>query len=208
MSETGDERSMPFVVIGVAGGIGSGKSEVAAAFGRLGFVVLDSDTRAKAELDEPEVRDRLVKWWGEGILGQGGNVDRRRVADIVFADEGQRRRLEGLVHPRLRAGRERAIEEARRAGRPGAVIDAPLLFEAGVDRECDALVFVEASRETRFDRVRRSRGWSIEELGRREGAQMGLEEKRRRCGWVIVNETSSRDSLDREVKRVYAEIVE
>lgn len=88
------------------------------------------------------------------------------------------------------------------------VIDAPLLFEAGVDEECDELVFVEASRGVRLERVRVGRGWDEGELDRREGVQMDLEEKRSRCGWVIVNETSSSEILDRAVKRVYAEMVE
>lgn len=196
-----------FLVIGLAGGIGSGKSAVARSFGRLGFVVLDSDAAAKAELDVAEVRDRLVEWCGAGIVGADGRVDRRRVADIIFDDEGERRRLEGLVHPRLKAGRAAAIAAARREGRAGVVIDAPLLFEAGVDAECDELVFVEASRGVRLDRVQRSRGWSEDEFTRREAVQWGLEEKRARCGWVILNESASQELLDREVERVYAEMV-
>ncbi|TVQ81479.1 MAG: dephospho-CoA kinase [Phycisphaeraceae bacterium] len=196
-----------FLVIGLAGGIGSGKSAVARSFGRLGLVVLDSDEAAKAELDVAEVRDQIVAWWGAEILGADGRVDRRRVADIVFADKGELRRLEGLVHPRLRVGRERAIAEARREGRPGAVIDAPLLFEAGVDGECDEVVFVEASRGVRLERVQRSRGWSEDDFARREAVQWGLDEKRARCGWVIVNESASQELLDREVERVYAEMV-
>ncbi len=174
-------------VIGVVGGIGSGKSEVAGALGRLGFRVTDSDAQTRAILRRPEVRSELVGWWGEKILGSDGEVDRAAVARIVFQKDGARRRLEGLVHPLIHAERRALIEQAEREGAPGVVIDAPLLFEAGVDRECDAVIFVEAPWETRAERVRRTRGWSEDELRRREEAQMPLAEKKRRSRFVINN---------------------
>ncbi|TVS02380.1 MAG: dephospho-CoA kinase [Phycisphaerales bacterium] len=173
-------------VIGLAGGIGSGKSTVASAFAELGCLVLDSDAEAKQALQRPEVRDQLVGWWGPGVLDESGAIDRRRVAQIVFADADERRRLEGLIHPLVKKSRREAIGLAR--GKPGVVIDAPLLFEAGLEGECDEVVFVEASRARRLERVLRTRGWDEEEFERREAAQMPLEEKRRRCGFVIVNE--------------------
>lgn len=173
-------------VIGIAGGIGSGKSTVARAFEQLGCLVLDSDEEARRAMERPEVRDELVSWWGPGVLDADGGIDRRRVAQIVFADASERRRLEGLIHPLVKKTRREAIEMA--TGRPGVVIDAPLLFEAGLEGECDEIVFVEASRGVRLARVRRTRGWDEAEFDRREAAQMPLEEKRGRCGFVIVNE--------------------
>jgi dephospho-CoA kinase len=173
-------------VIGLVGGIGAGKSTVARAFEALGCLVIDSDARAKAALDRPDVRNALVSWWGSGVLNGSGRVDRARVASIVFADPAQRARLEALVHPIVRQDRAQMIAEA--AGRVRAVIvDAPLLFEAGVDAECDAVVFVDAPPERRLARVRDTRGWTPEELARREAAQMPLEEKRRRSNFVIDN---------------------
>jgi dephospho-CoA kinase len=175
------------VVLGIAGGIGSGKSRFAAALGRLGCHVIDSDQRAKAALDRPDVRARLVEWWGERVVGAGGAVDRSVVASIIFGDARERARLEALVHPIVRQERAAMIREAALAGARGVVVDAPLLFEAGVDKECDAVVFVDAPLDVRLERVRATRGWSDEELVRRERAQMPVEEKRARCRYVVDN---------------------
>lgn len=188
-------------VIGVVGGIGSGKSEVARALGRMGFVVTDSDAQAREILRRPEVRDELVGWWGAGILGPEGEVDRAAVARIVFGDDGARRRLEELIHPLIHLERAVQIECAEREGAPGVVIDAPLLFEAGVDRECDAVIFVEAPWETRAERVRLTRGWSEDELSRREAAQMPLNEKRRRSRFVV-NNTGSIADVESQVRSI------
>ncbi len=173
------------IVLGLVGGIGAGKSAVARELESRGVLVLDSDTRAKAVLETREAREALVSWWGTGIL-QNGKVDRKRVADIIFADASQRRRLETFVHPKLHEARRVDIEAAARRGVRMIVIDAPLLLEAGVDKECDAVVFVDAPREQRLERVR-SRGWDDAELTRREAAQMPLSEKRARSAFVIEN---------------------
>lgn len=175
------------IVLGLVGGIGAGKSAVAAALGELGCLVIDSDRDARAALDRADVRDALVKWWGSKILTPDGKVDRKAVASIVFADPTQRTRLESLVHPIVRANRKDVIARAAAEGRKGVVIDAPLLFEAQSDRECDAVLFVEAPRAQRLERVK-SRGWDEAELTRRENAQLPLEEKRARSHAVIVND--------------------
>ncbi|MEQ8850395.1 MAG: dephospho-CoA kinase [Phycisphaerales bacterium] len=188
-------------VLGIAGGVGSGKSTVARAFERRGFLVSDSDAQTGAVLRSQEVKDQLRAWWGEGVIGSDGEVDRSAVARIVFASEDERRRLEGLIHPRLHKTRRALIARVGRLGAPGVIIDAPLLFEAGVDAECDAVVFVETPRETRLERVRASRGWDEAELDRREKAQMPLERKRERSDYVIIN-AGHADDLDREVSRV------
>lgn len=175
-------------VIGLAGGIGSGKSHVAREFARRGCLVVDSDAEARAALDRPEVREELVGWWGAGVVGADGKVDRKRVGAIVFGDPEERRRLEALVHPLVRESRARMVERARATGAVGVIVDAPLLFEAGVDRECDAVVFVDAAREVRLARVGAARGWDEAELSRREAAQWPLELKRAKCRFVIANE--------------------
>ncbi|MDX2147034.1 MAG: dephospho-CoA kinase [Planctomycetota bacterium] len=177
-----------FVVVGLTGGIGAGKSAVARALAARGFVVSDSDAEAKAMLDDPEVWEQLVAWWGRDVLGADGRVDRKAVANVVFKDEAQRKRLEAVVHPRLRAGREAVRAQAASRGAAGMVIDAPLLLEAGLEGECDAIVFVDAPREQRLARVRASRGWDEQELSRREAAQLPIEEKKRRSTHVIVND--------------------
>jgi len=178
------------LVIGLAGGVGSGKSEAARALSLKGFLVVDSDKEAKAALDRPEVLGQLVQWWGKGVVGDDGRVDRRAVAAIVFKDPAQRARLEGLVHPIVKADRAALVARARAEGKPGVVVDAPLLFEAGSHTECDAVMFIDSPRAARVERVK-SRGWDEAELDRREKAQIPLEEKRRRSDIVVVNDADA-----------------
>lgn len=194
-------------VIGLVGGIGAGKSTVAGAFGRAGCVVFDSDARAKALLQTEAVRAALVRWWGSRVLGADGQVSRPRVAEIVFADPAERARLEGLVHPILKQERAEVAARAAAEGARGLVVDAPLLLEAGLAGECDAVVFVESTREERLERVRATRGWDEAELSRREAAQWSLERKRAASGWVIRNTgATSEQELDEHARRVLGEI--
>jgi len=204
------DGSVPFrpLIIGLAGGIGSGKSAVAAELGALGAMVIDSDKESRAALDTAPVREELVKWWGARVVGPDGRVDRSAVAEIVFSDPAERARLESLVHPIVKSTRAQILERAVTEGKRLAVIDAPLLFEAGVDRECDTVVFVDTPEPLRLARVQASRGWDAGELARRENAQLPLEAKRQRADDVVVNDASRevlagrvRDLLDRIQRR-------
>jgi dephospho-CoA kinase len=194
------------VVIGLAGAIGAGKTRVAQEFGRLGAVVIDSDAEAKRMLDHPDIREKLRGWWGERVIGTDGRIDRSEVARVIFSDPAQRRRLEALIHPLVKEHRAGVIARAQRDGAAAVVVDAPLLFEAGVDAECDAIVFVDAPREARLARVRASRGWTAEELSRRESQQMDAEEKRRKSDHVIAN-TGDEGSVARQAGLVYRAIL-
>ncbi len=192
-------------VIGLVGGIGSGKSTVARSFVELGCVVSDSDKSGLEALTRPEIIKELVGWWGDEILGDSGQVDRKKVAGIVFRDPEQRKRLEGLVHPLIHAERHELIEKSRGNDEIRAVIvDAPLLFEAGVDGECDAVVFVQTPKRIRVQRVQETRGWDEEELDRREKAQLGLEQKRERADYIIANGGSVDELMPQVVRTLEA----
>jgi len=200
-------------VIGLTGGIGAGKSAVARILHDLGCVVFDADEAVRGLLStDPQIREMLISWWGEGILNNKREVDRARVAKIVFADEGELKRLEGLLHPLVEKRRiklwEDARQEAKRAGQliPVFVIDAPLLFEAGIDGKCDVVIFVDASEETRLQRVRGGRGWSVDDLKDREKAQGDDVKKREKSDFVVDNE-GSLDELREEVQAVLEKIV-
>jgi dephospho-CoA kinase len=175
-------------VIGLVGGIGAGKSEVAGILESLGAAVIDSDRLAHEQYSRPSVVATLRGWWGDSVIRPDGGVDRRAVADIVFRKPGELARLEELLYPLIDAERARLAskfdeDDAIRA----IVIDAPKLYEAGVDRHCDAVIFVEAPESIRLDRVARSRGWTREELIRRESLQEPLDKKKARADYIIEN---------------------
>ncbi len=189
------EKSVPS--IGLMGAPGAGKSLVARQMASLGCMVIDSDALAKQALDEPEVVDQLVKRWGEGILTDQGRVDRSVLADLVFADPDRRKQLEGIIHPRVHAGRAVLRKQALEDPKVLAIVeDSPLLLESGIDRDCDALVFVDAPRALRLQRVTRDRGWDALELSRREKSQMPLDIKRERADYVISNDASEAHCLE------------
>ncbi|MEZ6244210.1 MAG: dephospho-CoA kinase [Phycisphaerales bacterium] len=192
-------------VIGLAGAIGSGKSSVARAFASLGCLVTDSDAQTRAALDRDDVKRQIVSWWGGSVLDASGAIDRSEVARIVFTDATQRERLEALLHPFARRARDEVIERAERENVPAVVIDAPLLFEAGLDAECDRVIFVDAPREVRLRRVHDSRGWDAAEVDRREKAQLPLEDKRRRSDDILVNAGREEDLIPR-VEALLSEI--
>lgn len=178
-SPTSSTAPRPFI-IGLTGSIGAGKTAAATIFREAGCLVIDSDAEARAALDRPEVAQTLVRWWGAPVLGPDGRVDRKAVGEIVFNDADERLRLERLIHPIVRKSRAELLERAQAAGQSTVVVDVPLLFEAGIDAECDATVFVDADREVRLRRVA-GRGWDDAELARREAAQWPVEDKRRRA---------------------------
>lgn len=179
------------LVVGLLGGIGAGKSTVAQLLVERGAAEIDSDRLNSEELAEPEVVQTLVDWWGEGVIEDSGGVNRRAVANRVFGSDAERRKLEAFLHPRI--GRRRARLLARYHQDPDCrliVLNSPLLLEAGLDGLCDTLVFVACERKRRLERVVRTRGWSPQELDRREKLQKPLDWKRNRADHVLENNTS------------------
>lgn len=188
MNRAPSSTSRRIPIIGLAGGVGSGKSRVAQAFASIGCVVSDSDVSGKRALTREDVKRKLIDRWGDRILSSDGQLDRAVIASIVFSDESERAYLESITHPIIHEDRARTITQARQDPTIRAVIiDAPLLFEANIDDECDTVVFVDTPRETRLERVKRTRNWDESELDRRENAQLPLETKRKRSDHVIAN---------------------
>jgi dephospho-CoA kinase len=200
-------------VIGLIGGIGAGKSKVAALFNERGAVVINADAVGHELLKDPEVCARIGEQFGAGVLagagGEGGSppaIDRKALGAIVFADFKARRDLEEILHPRMRSWFLAVIERELGAGGGTGrivVLDAAVLLEAGWDDLCDLIVFVDAPREGRMRRVEEERGWSREMFEARERAQWPSDEKRRRADVVIINDAGV-ESLEREVDRVEA----
>ena len=205
---SGALRSERKPVIGLVGGIGAGKSRVAQILAECGAGVIDSDALSRALLAEPEVVATLRKWWGEAILDREGRIDRGRVGDMVFTNAVERARLEGLLHPRI--AQERLARLARFQADPAVravVLDSPLLFETGLNRQCDTVWFVDADPEVRAQRVTAGRGWSRAELDRREKLQMPLDLKRGRADSNIVN-NSDAAALRAQVVRLFHQVLD
>jgi dephospho-CoA kinase len=179
-------------ILGLSGGVASGKSYVAGLLAERGAVVLDADRHAHAVLAEPDVVQSIVSRWGPAVLDEAGRVRRGEVARRVFGDGdgplAERRFLEGLVHPRVRQRLRADLDAALETGAPAAVLDVPLLFESGWSAECDAVLFVDTPEHVRRERAA-LRGWSDEAFALRESAQMPVEEKRRRSDLVIPGES-------------------
>src|SRR6185436_8546474 len=132
----------------------------------------------------------LKNRWGDAILDSTGQISRRAVAKIVFApgNQAEKQFLEELTHPRIQMRLQQELARAQAAREPprAVVIDAALLFEAGWDRLCDKIIFVDAPRDVRLERAV-SRGWSADQFAAREAAQLPLEEKGARSHVLIRN---------------------
>jgi dephospho-CoA kinase len=177
--------------VAITGGIGAGKSEALRAFARHGAATASADEIVHRLYADPDVRQALVERWGEEVLA-GGEVDRKRVGEIVFADRGELDWLESLLHPRVvdEQARWRTEQTA-----PLAVVEVPLLYETGGEARFDAVVLITASEE-----VRRART-EVADVVERQGRLLSDDEKAGKADFVYVNDGSLED-LDAFVRGV------
>lgn len=193
---------------GLTGGLASGKSTVAALFRELGAFHIDADLIVH-ELLAPggAAEPAVVARFGTGIVGAGGVIDRKALADIVFTDPRARADLNALVHPLVRAeiARRLSARESGPAASPVAIVDAALLVEAGIHREMDALVVVTCSEATQIARAVR-RGLTEAEARARMAAQAPLAEKVAAADVLIDNEGSLEETR-RQVREAWGELV-
>ncbi len=177
-------------IIGLTGAIGSGKTCMAREFGRLGCLVIDSDELAHQALNQPTVKKQLGQWWGAAIYDPStAEVDRSAVGRIVFGNAVEMARLTALLHPQVAAMREKMMASAALDSKiPAIVWDSPLLIENSLQTQCDAIIFVKASMQTRINRLKRERGWDAQELLRRERMQLPLDKKEQLAHYSIDND--------------------
>lgn len=184
-------------VLGLLGGVGSGKTVVAQELARLGASILDADQTGHEVLQMPHIQEAIRARWGQEVFGSDGQVDRARLAQRVFADsleaEQERMYLEKITHPEIGHLLRTQAQTLAETGCPAAVLDAPLLLEVGWDRWCDKLIFVDAPREVRLARAIQ-RGWSPEQFAIREAAQWPVEQKRLRADIIIDNSGTLEDT--------------
>lgn len=178
------------IIIGILGGVASGKSLVSDRLAELGAEILDADVVAHAVLKEDDIKAAIGERFGNNVFDETGEIQRKKLAEMVFApgDEGARALadLERITHPRIGERIRQHLEYFEQAGRPVVVLDAAVMMKAGWHKICDILLFVEAKRRVRQQRAAQ-RGWSPEQFAAREAAQVSLVKKRDAADFVIDN---------------------
>ena len=176
------------LVIGLTGGIGTGKSEAARHMVALGAALIDADAVGhEAYTPHAEAWRRVVEAFGEGILGPGGEIDRRSLGAIVFSDPEQLARLNAIMHPLMADMVRGKIDGFREAGEDVVVVEAALLFEAGWDSLVQEVWVTDAPEESVIRRLAQRNGMSEEEARKRVSSQMSREERLSRADIVIDN---------------------
>lgn len=195
------------LIVGLTGGIATGKSTVARRLQELGAWLIDADRIARevVEPGEPALEEIRARF-GPEVIGPDGRLDRARLGQIVFRDEKAREDLEAIVHPRVRQKMRETIERLRREHDTGVIVcDIPLLFETGVGLEwVDRTVVVYAPIEVQRERLMQRSGLDREEAERRIAAQLPTDEKARRADYVIDNSGDLESTLE-QVDRLWEE---
>jgi dephospho-CoA kinase len=191
------------IVVGLTGGIATGKSTVAQMFKRCGAVVIDADQLARdvVQRGKPAWRE-IVKVFGEGVLSPNGSINRHVLGTIVFHNRRKLRTLEDIIHPRVAREQQRLVRRiAKRSPNAVVVYEVPLLFESGADKRVDKIVVVTADRETQIARLKQRNGLSRNEALQRIDNQMPLARKVRRAD-VVLDGTRDKVVVKQEVRRL------
>ncbi len=195
-------------VIGVTGGIGTGKSTVAAMFKQLGATVIDADAIAHRVMEPKRLAWRaIVNTFGQEVLNDDETINRARLAATVFHDPARRKQLEEIVHPRILREIRQQIGRLRKQRKVHLVVlDVPLLVEAGMEEEVDALVVVTAPPEVQRQRLNTKHSWSEEEIDARIAAQWKLSAKVALADFVV-NNADGVDATRTQVKQIWNQVL-
>jgi len=181
-------------LIGLTGGIATGKSTFARALRHLGVPVIDADQQARAAVARgTPALDEIARALGPEAIGPDGELDRRHVAAMVFADPAARSRLEAIVHPAVRAAVRAEAERLAAQGHAIAFYDVPLLYETGLEGELDAVAVVWAPPRAQVARMRARDGFDAAEAEARLRAQLPIDEKAARADFVVANDGDPAD---------------
>jgi dephospho-CoA kinase len=191
------------IVIGLTGGIGTGKSEVARIFQELGAVLINADQIGhQAYTPHSEIWQEVVKAFGEEILQPNGEIDRKKLGSIVFADPDQLTRLNQIMHPRMARMVAQQVQELREQGADVVVVEAALLFEAGWDSLVGEVWSTESPENLVIKRLQSRSGLSQEEAKKRIDSQMSAEERKSRSQ-VLVDNSGDLIELERVVRSIW-----
>ena len=192
--------------IGITGGIGTGKSSVSNILSELGYEVLNADEVAKSFLASgSEAFADIKQNFGADILDLNGEIDKSKLAQVVFQNKANLKKLEEIIHPLVQARVAKQRQEFENLGHKVAFYDVPLLFEKGLQDQFDHIVVVIASEEQQIQRVMMRAGMSAEQVKHRISNQLPLIEKQRKADFIIDNSTEL-DSLPLQVERVLAKM--
>ena len=193
-------------IIGILGGIGSGKSTVAAEFAKLGCKVIDADKIAHELLDEPAVKEKVVGLFGRTILDPAGKIDREKLAEVVFADADRLLLINEIIHPLVLQQAQELIKQYDCQKQVKAIVlDMPLLVEVGWDKRCDKLIFVDCRQELRLDRAKKL-GFDKNQVKIRENFQISLDNKANLADNTIEN-NSDFSVLAKQVVNIFSYIM-
>jgi dephospho-CoA kinase len=195
------------ILIGLTGGIATGKSTVAKMFKHCGAVVIDADELAREVVKpgKPAWRE-IVNTFGKTVLNSDRTLNRHALGGIIFSRPAKRHRLERIIHPRVAREQKRLTRQATRKNPKAVVIyDVPLLFEAGIDKRVDRTIVVTADRKTQISRLKKRNGLSRAEAIRRIRAQIPLIQKRRRADFVLDGATP-RKALLKQVSHIFRQL--
>ncbi|MFY4727714.1 dephospho-CoA kinase [Nitrospira sp. BLG_2] len=199
--------SAAMMLVGLTGGVATGKSTIAKMFRQCGAIVIDADELARdvVQPGKPAWRE-IVMAFGRGILHPDSTIDRHALGAIVFRDKKNLRRLERIIHPRVARQQVKLAKQAEKRNPHAVVIyDVPLLFEAGIDKRVDKIIVVTADRETQIARLRKRNGLSRSEALRRIRNQLPLTKKRRLANYIL-DGTRDRRRLAREVFKLFKDL--
>jgi len=191
------------ILVGLTGGVATGKSTVAEMFKQCGAAVIDADELAHEVIKpgKPAWRE-IVTLFGKTILNQDRSLDRQALGRIVFRNPKKRRQLERIIHPRVAREQQRLVHRIAKSKPPAVIIyEVPLLFEAGVDKRVDKIIVVAADRETQIARLKKRNGLSRAEAIRRISSQMPLTKKIQQADHVL-NGTLPHPSLRKQVSQL------
>jgi dephospho-CoA kinase len=194
-------------IIGILGGVGSGKSTVAAEFAKLGCACIDADEIAHELLKKSNVKKKVVACFGKAILNPAGKISRRRLAGIAFASARNLAALNRIIHPLVFKGVRKLIKKANGQNRVKAIVlDMPLLMEVGWAKRCDKLIFVKCRQKIRAKRAKKMGILNLAALKKRENFQISLDKKETIADNTIDN-NSGFSALARQVTDIFSGIM-